>query len=228
MNKFDKRLLAIVAIFVLVYSVLVFLIPFAHTPVFWTVYACTCLSVVIVIVGYRLALKRGRDTMSRLLGWPILKSAMIALLVQAVISLCMMAFAGICPAWIAVIVELLILASTLSAMIVRDTQRAAVEAAEEFHANTGAMKALRRQAAALVSMTENAALKSRLQKLADDLKYSDPVSSEATRAEEARIAQLLDDLAGALQTGAADAALARIQDAATALTLRNSRIKSGK
>ena len=193
--KLDKRLWAALAAVLIVFHVLVFAIPFAHTAVFWIAYIC--MLAMFAALGYtgKRVLKKGLQLENVILGWPILRVACIATVAQLVAFFVFAALAGSCPVQAAIIVEVILLVAAFIGLLVRDTAEAVVRNAEQtLPDTTAAIKQRRAQAKALLKNNTDPALQQSLEKLSEALRYADPVSSAATAEIEVQIAEKLSNI----------------------------------
>lgn len=154
---------------------LAFVLPFAHTTVFWIALGCTLLMFVVCAAAFIRAFRRGETLLSKILGWPIFRVGLIFLGVQLALAAALMALSGLCPAWAAVLAEALLLAAALACLTVQDAVREAEAHFDGAPADqTAPWKEIRRKAAALASAigTED------MRRLADDIRYADPMPTE--------------------------------------------------
>lgn len=121
--KLNKRFWALLACILIVFHVLAFLIPFAHTAIFWIAYACALIA--FAALGYtgNRILTKGKSLDSILFGWPILRVACIGTMIQMIVFFVLAALAKICPVWIAVIVEVILLAVEFIGLLFRIRQK---------------------------------------------------------------------------------------------------------
>ena len=189
MKKLTVHALVLWALALAVAAVLAAIIPFERNAVYWIAVGCTALAFLLVLAAFFRAFRRDGKLESKVLGWPIFRTAVMVLAVQVVVGFALMGLAKYCPVWVAVLVEVLVLAGCFAVLTVRDAAREAVRATEQSAPDrTQAIKDFRRRAAALASAHPTAAVK----ELADQLRYADPVSRAATPALEARLDDLLE------------------------------------
>lgn len=129
------------------------------------------------------------------MGFPIFRVSLVALAFQLVVFMLLATMSVACPVWLAVIVEGLMLMGTSVCLIVTEAARSVVGDAEaELDDKTHMIKKLRERAAAMVPLQEDALAKAEVEKLAQALRYADPISSEATKGLESKIEYLLAQL----------------------------------
>ena len=134
MDKNTKRYLAIIAILVVVYNVLVFLIPFPHedNATYWLGYAFGLVAILSqVYVGY-LGLYKKENIKSMFYGFPIVKLGVFYLLAQlgvSVIFFVINAFVSV-PYWIILIISILLIGAFGIGLITTKTYQEEIEKLE--------------------------------------------------------------------------------------------------
>ncbi|MBQ6951974.1 MAG: hypothetical protein IJN44_10855 [Clostridia bacterium] len=226
MKKLNVHALALGALALIVYTALAFLLPFMQNAVFFVAFACTLLMFAVTGAAFWRSFRKDETLESKVLGWPIFKAAVLGLMVQAAVSFVLMALAGLCPVWVAVLVEVAVLAVCAGLLIVRDAGREVVAASEQaLPDTTKAMKALRQQAKAVAAVQQDAQVQKAVEKLAEALQFSDPVSSPATEEMETALAGLLAQIKLADHK---EEALKLAEQAANLLRQRNDAARMGK
>ena len=115
-------------------------------------------------------------------------------------------------------------------LLAADTVRDEVEHQEEkFKKDVSIMRELQSRMSGLVSLAgEHEELKKELTALADELKYSDPVSSDATRAIEQDVSDRLDEMKTMMADGNNESAVSLCKKARELLAERNRLCKLNK
>lgn len=222
MKKNQIRYLLISAILLVIFHVLAFVIPFAHTALFWCSYAFGLLAILAQIPMMALAFKHGTDAKSQFYGFPILRIVLLYVLVQFVLSLAFMALSLWVPAWIAVIVYVLVLGAALLGLIAADTTRDEIlEQDQKLKKDVSKMRTLQSLGYSLISQTEDPEVKRQVEQLAEALRYSDPVSSPALEDAENELAACMDELQRALLEEDKSGAIGICKRAEAALAERN-------
>lgn len=212
----------ILAIVLAVYLLLVFVIPFAKTAMFWLALAFTLVSFGVEAFVLWQWLTKGADARSRFYGFPIVRVGVLYLGAQLVLGFVLMALAAHCPVRVGVVVMTLLLAAAAIGLIAADAARTEIERQDaQLKTDVTAMRALQSRAAALPARCEDAALKSDAQKLSDAFRYSDPVSNEATKNTEHELAVCMDELERAVLERDAAGAQSLIRRADALLAERN-------
>lgn len=133
-----------------------------------------------------------------------------------------MALSRVLPLWVAVVVNALLLAMALIGCITTVAMRNEIARQDaQLKADVTNMRQLQSLSRALAGQCQDEELKGALEKLADDFRYSDPVSSPQTLPLEAELRSQLDDLQQALVDGDADGARSLCAKLKASLAERN-------
>ncbi len=179
-----------------VFTVVAFAVPFTKTPGFWVLYLFGLVAICFQIPLWNKALK-GESLKSKFLGFPVLYIGVTYLIVQLIISLIMMAVPGI-PIWVAIIVDVILLAITCTLVISGDVAKTAIEKTEEkVQTKTAFIKGLKADVDILLSEERDPVTKKELVKLADDIRYSDSMSNSELEEIEKQIADKIAAIATA-------------------------------
>lgn len=212
--KLSKHAWILWTISLFVTLALALLIPFVHTSVYWLGLGCIGVMFALCAFTFARAFRKDKTLESKLLGWPIFKVGYTATIVQIAVGFILMALAGLCPLWIALLIEIILFAAVCFCLTVKDAAR---EAIVQFEANipdkTDAWKALRARANALAAESSNPEMR----KLADEIRFADPNPSSLDEA----ISHQLEILSN-------DASAENIQKAFSLLCQRKSLIKEEK
>lgn len=216
-----RRALLALAILLALFNVLAFVIPFARTAPFWLAYVFTTAAILLQAPVLWVSFRKG-DPKSWLYGFPIARVSGLYLAAQLVAGALLMALSKACPVWLAVVIEAVLLAAAGLGLLTTGAMREEIVRQDDaLRADVSAMRALQSRAFALAGQTQDAQLQSALSKLSDNLRYSDPVSGEATREKEAELTLCVDDMEKALLDGDAQAVLELARRADALLAERN-------
>ena len=206
MKKNAMRGYIILAILLAVFCVVAFAVPFARTTAFWLGFGFGVFALLFQLYIFRTADANG-DARSRFYGFPIVRVGVYYLVAQLVISIIEMALAKVLPTWVPLIINIILAAVAVIGCITVETMRdEIVQQDVKLKKNVSNMRELQSLSAALVSQCADETLKMTLQKLADEFRYSDPVSSEKTEDLEADMQAQLGDIQQALVDGDTDGA----------------------
>ena len=229
MKKNLVRELVLVALALAVFLVLAFVIPFEHTKLYWMAFAFSLFAVLMQTVTIGLAFHKGETYKSKFYGFPIARLGVIYLLVQMLLGFLGMALGDRVPLWCGALCYVLLFAAFVVGLVGADAAREVVESQDEkVKTAQGGMLLLQSKAAAIAGACDDAETKTCLAKLAEDFRYSDPMSCDATSAQELQLSVLLDELQTAVAAGDFAAARKTILQTQTALQSRNELCKRSK
>jgi len=212
-----------------VFSVLAFAPPFEMTTAFWLGYLFGVLAIAFQIYVFKISFSRGEDAKSKFYGFPIAKIGVCYLIVQLVISFIEICTAKYIPAWVVVVINIIPIAIAAIGCIAADVMRDEVVRQDvQIKKNVDNMRSLQSMSAALPGMCQDADLKKQLLSLAEDFRFSDPVSSEATSESETELKFLVGEIQRALSEGDIKTAENFCLRAKTSLAERNRICKLSK
>ncbi|MBR5040187.1 MAG: hypothetical protein IKX68_03630 [Clostridiales bacterium] len=229
MSKNGLRGCIVLAIVLAVFSVVAFAAPFSMTATFWIAFVSGVIAIALQFYVFGVALSGGKSPKSRFYGFPIVRIGITYLVVQIVVSIAEMCWASKLPAWAALIINVIIFAIAAIGCIAAETVRDEIVRQEaQVKQNISNMRSLQAVSAGLADQCPDEALKKDLKKLADEFKFSDPVSSDATSALEADLDAQLKELKNALGSGDIETAKSYCGKLLTGLSERNRICKMGK
>lgn len=189
-------------VLLVLYILIAFLIPFVHTAVFWVNFVFTLIAFGVVGASFYIAFIKNPDAKSRFYGFPIAKIGAIYGLVQLIAGMLFMALAALVPAWVAVLVYAIALGAAVIGLI------SAEAVAEEIHnqdaklkKDVTLMRSLQSKLNQMAAQCDNPDAAAEVKRFAEEMRYSDPVSSEALADIEADLAAAVDELQSAAVDG---------------------------
>ena len=225
MNKDTIRGLVVLGVLLVLYILIAFLIPFVHTATFWVSFVFTLIAFAVVAASIYIAFIKNPDAKSRFYGFPIAKIGVLYGAVQLLAGIVFMALAAIVPAWVAVLVYAIALGAAVIGLISAET------VVEEIHIQDAKLKkdvtlmrSLQSKISQIAAQSEDAAIKA----LAEEFRYSDPVSSDAMADAEADLAAAVDELQTAYVDGDSEAVAKLCRKASALLAERNRLCKLNK
>lgn len=228
-NKF-RPAIAVYAIALILFSILFFVAPFPKT-------AATIISYVFLVVSAALsafltfrAFDNNTEIKSKVYGFPIFKVGIITFVLQLVFTLLVfiIAFFVSVPVWVSVVVPLFIIGFGCIGAIAAESVRTETERQdEEIRTQTEKITYFRLDIENIVELCKNEELKKAVSKLAEDIRYSDPVSSDATAEMEEKISSAITDLER-LVTADDSATMDKVAEIGRMLSDRNRRCKEMK
>lgn len=229
----NKKLVSIIVVYVIILAalnVVFFFIPFPKTEAAWVCYGFSFFAVLLSGGISYLAFVKGKTLKSKIYGYPIFRLGVIYLSAQFAFSITILClgFAFPVPAWIAVVVSFIDLVYVIIGVIACENARDFVEQQEqETIKNTKTMTYFRIDMSSIVDMCRDAELKKSLNKLLDDFRYSDPVSSSELEEIENNIKSEVKILQSLVETNDETAA-EKVQLISKLLADRNRRCKAFK
>ena len=194
MKKNKGMAYAVLAIAFVLFNVIDFAVPTTKTATFWTAYAFTTIAFASQIVIWKFAFK-GADTLkSKFLGIPLISVGITYLIVQIIAFVIFMAL-PLTASWIAIVVCALILGVSAICLIGTETGREEINRVEEkVEKKVFYIKALQVDIEMLASTETDSDTKAALTKLAEKIRFSDPMSNEALADLEAEISAKVKEL----------------------------------
>ena len=200
MSKNQKRTSVILAIVFIVFSIIAFALPFKKDALFWLSYVFGAAAILLQLYVLKTAFHGTDSVRSRFYGVPIAQAGLTYMVVQLVLSIIFMALAPVAPAWVGVILFVLVLAIALIVFIGADAMRDEIERQDEkLEVDTSCMTTMRSLVYPLAGRCTDKDTK--LAALADEFRYSDPVSSDALKAVEAELESSVSDLQAEVSGG---------------------------
>ena len=221
MSKNATRGIITLAVLFVVFTVIAFVIPFPKTTVFWIAYLCGVFAILFQIYIFKSSFGN-EDARSRFYGFPIARLGIIYLVIQLIASIAEIALAKFIPAWIVIVINVLILAFALIGCITAETMRDEIAKQDgKLKKSVFNMRELQSISATLVDQCGDENLKKDLKKLADEFRYSDPLSSDKTKVLEADLQSRVSDLQQAIVDGDIEGAKALCSKISGCLKERN-------
>lgn len=186
--KLEKHAWGVWGIALVAVLAVAFLLPFVHNAVYYIALASMLLAFGLCAWRFWHAFTKKEALFSKYLGWPVFKVGLTALAAQVVLGFALMALSPLCPAYVAILLEILLFAAAGVCLIARDAARQVVEQGEEsLPDRTTAWKEVRRKAA-MIDLPGNA----RWQKLLEDIRFADPTDDDRSAIHTQKILELLD------------------------------------
>ena len=229
LNEKEKKGLLVLALLFVVYTLIVLAVPFAKGGMFWLTYLFTAVAFGVQAYVFKLSFEKEAGAKSKFYGFPIARVGVLYLAVQIVLGLVFMALARVAPLWLALVLYLALLAAAAVGMIATDSIRDEVERQDtQLKKDVATMRALQSKATALPARCEDATAKAALEKLAEEFRYSDPVSAPALADLETDMAATMEELSAAVTDGDNAAVLALCKKISATLAERNRLCKLNK
>ena len=194
MKKNKGMAYAVLAIAFVLFNIIAFAVPTAKTTTFWIAYAFSVVAFASQIVIWKFAFK-GADTLkSKFLGIPLISVWITYLIIQIIAFAVFMAL-PLTASWIAIVVCALILGISATCLIGTETGREEINRVEEkVEKKVFYIKSLQVDIEMLASTETDDGTKMALSKLAEKIRFSDPMSDEALVDLEAEITAKVKEL----------------------------------
>ena len=219
-----RWILGLSVLFVL-YILVAFLLPFVHTATYWVSFIFTLVAFAVVAASMYIAFVQNPDAKSRFYGFPIAKISASYGIVQLVAGILFMALAKVVPTWVAILVYAIALGVAVIGLISADAVVSEIHAQDvKLKKDVSLMRSLQSKVNQIAAQSENADVKA----LADEFRYSDPVSNDAIADAEADLAAAVDELQSAYVDGDSEAVAKLCRKASALLAERNRLCKLNK
>ena len=232
MEKNNNRPIILLGIVAAVYLVLALAIPFPkNNAAYWISFLFGLLAVGAQAYVMKTAFDKGEPLRSKFYGYPIAKIGVTYLAVQVVVSFLFMAmgFFFAVPAWLVLVVCVLIAGVFSVGFISADIMRDEVERQDkQLVKDVKTMRALQSKTAFIVSQCTDTGLKPMLRELSEKFRFSDPVSSQALAEIENDLTATVDELQAAVMENDIDSAKVLCAKVAATLEQRNTMCKLSK
>ena len=230
MSKNKIRVITFAAIALVVFNVIAFVIPIPKSAVFWVAYIFGMLAIAAQLLFMNVAFSGKEDIRSKFYGFPIARIGVIYGACQLLLSFAAMALGAFIPVWVPVVVFVIIAAAAGVGLISTDMVREEIEKQDEkLVKDVSRMRSLQSKMNVLISQSDVVGeLKTELDKLADSIKYSDPVSSSATEQIEDELNFNIEELQKAIVDGDNASALTICKKTSGILAERNRLCKLNK
>ena len=195
MKKDAVRAIITAAVALILYVIIAFAVPFAHTAAFWLSFVFTLIAFGVVGASVYIAFFKSPDAKSRFYGFPIARIGVIYGIAQLIVGLAVMTLAMWVPAWAAIIVYAVGLGAAVIGLVGADAVVSEIQTQDtKLKANVSLMRSLQSKIGHISTLTDAAEVKA----LADEFRFSDPVSSEALGEIEAELETMVDLLNAAV------------------------------
>ena len=198
MKKDFVRSALCLGVLLMLYILLAFLIPFVKTAVFWFSFAFTLIAFGVTAYAIYTAFLKKPDARSRFYGFPIARIGVIYGGGQLAVGLLFMALGKWIPAWLSVVVYAALLGAAIIGLVSADAVVETIHTQDrKLKKDVAFMRSLQSKAnqmAAQCHLPE-------VQQFYENVRYSDPVSSEALAEIEGALSAVADDLQAAIVEG---------------------------
>lgn len=228
-DKTTKQGHLILAILFVIYSAVIFFVPGNKNSVFWLSYLFAIVAIAVQLYIFRLSFRKGGSIKSKFYGFPIARIGAMHLIVQLILSTVFMALASTAPIWIPMILYVILLGATGIGLITVDIMRDEIEELDrKLTSEVSFMRNLQSKVNALTNQCEAGELRAAVEKFAENLRYSDPVSSKSLNDIEQELFTCVDELQKAVIDNDTASAMSLSRKAQAVLMERNRLCKLNK
>ena len=199
LGKNAIRFLVVIGILFVLFNVIAFAVPFVKSSVYWVAYMFGVIAILVQIPVMKIAFGNANNVRSRFYGFPVARIGVIYSVVQVALSLLFMGISGLVPIWIPIVLFIFILGLSSIGLIATDATRDEIEKQDkEIVKDVTFMRNIQSKMNTLVSQCKDEEVKKVVANLAEEIKYSDPVSSESIRDIERELNYSIEDLQRAI------------------------------
>ena len=225
MKKNAKRAYIILGIAFVLFNVIAFAVPTAKTATFWIAYVFTAVAFALQIRTWNTVFKADDILKSKFLCIPIIHVSIVYLSFQLIAFAVFMVFTVI-PSWIAVIICAMILGISAICLISADAARDEIARVEEkVNQKVFYIRELQADVELLAEQEQNPETKIALKKLAEKIRYSDPMSHGALQNVENRISEKYNELEFKIKANNVESALEICKEIDVLFVERNKKCK---
>ena len=228
MSKTIIRVLAIIGLGLAAFIVAALALPFSKNGVFWLGFVFGIIALLMQIYTLHSAFS-GKTVKSRFYGIPIARIGLIYLVIQMFASFGEFAKSDILPVWAALITNFVLFAIAAIGCISTEIVRDEVERQDrELKKKVSNIRELQSISQEIANSCSNVEIKKELQKVVDEIKYSDPMSADVTVALENDIWQKLQDLKTLVSENNLNGTKEKCKSILSSLSERNRLCKANK
>lgn len=229
MKKDTLRCGTAIAVILILYILITFLIPFVHTSTFWVSFVFTLIAFGVVGASFYIAFIKNPDARSRFYGFPVARIGAIYGVAQLIACAIFMALAAYVPAWAAVLVYAIALGAAVIGLISAEAVVEEIRTQDaKLKKDVALMRGLQSKVNQMASQCDDPDAAAAVKKFAEDMRYSDPVSGDALTEIEADLSAAVAELQSAVVDGDGDAVKQLCRKASALLAERNRLCKLNK
>lgn len=232
LNKKNKSFIAAWAIAAVIFILAFAIIPFPkNSASVWIAFVFTLVSLAASLFTTFKAFGKDGAIASKLYGYPIFKVGVLYAVFQIALSIVVFAISVFVKVsyWITLLLSAAFLGLAAIGFIAADNAKDIVEKADEdLKASTKTVEMFRIDMDGVLDLCPDSGIKTELKGLAENLRYSDPVSSDATKELEITISDGIFELREMVANGNDEKTGAKIKEIQNLLNERNSICKINK
>lgn len=202
MNKKEKSVAMVYGILFLIFNVVYLGVPFCKTAASWIIYVFTLLALVVSFFITAYAFKRGETLSSKVYGFPIFRVSYLYLGIQFLLCV-LVSVLGVfieIATWIPTVSSIVLLGLVMVGLIATDNARDVIQEMEhQVELKTRNLTYFRIDMDDVVSNCDDMEVKKELMALAEEIRYSDPVSADELEVIEQQIGDEVNALKGMIK-----------------------------
>lgn len=230
MSKINRTLIIDFILFA-VFSVIMFVAPFDKNLAFWLAYAFSSIAILSQVYFIKIAFQNGNDVKSKFYGFPIARISTTYLFAQVIAGLVFTLLSTVLNiniTWLSVIVYVVLIAYVAIGTITADSIRNEISRQDtKLKQTVQVMRDIQSKMAPIMSLCDESCEKE-INSLIEEIKYSDPVTSEGNELIEYQLKEIIDDIQKSLIEGNTNQAIDLSRKAKGVLIERNRLCKLNK
>ena len=194
MSRNKKLGYVILLIALVIVSVVVFALPTAKTTSFWVTFVFTCIAFAAQVLIWNIGFKDNAPLKSKFLGISVIRVGYIYLVFQ-LIALAVLIVCPALPVWTTIIINVLIIGISAICMIMAEVGSNIVSNVEEkVQSKVSYIRVIQTDIEIIAERESDSAIKQKILKLAEKVRYSDPISSDELSELEKNISDKVKEL----------------------------------
>ncbi len=191
----NKKLGCVILLIALVFvCVVAFAIPTAKTTSFWIAFVFICIAFASQILIWNIGFKDNTPLKSKFLGIPIVRVGYIYLVLQLIALAVLVAYPAL-PVWVTIIINVLIVGISAICMITAEIGGDIVSNVEKkIQSKVSYIREIQADIEMVAERESDSSVKQKILKLAEKVRYSDPISSDELSELEKRISDKVKEL----------------------------------
>ena len=194
MSRNKKFGCVILLIAMVIVCVVAFAIPTAKTTSFWVTFIFTCVAFASQILIWNIGFKDNTPIKSKFLGIPVVRIGYIYLVLQLIVLTVLVACPAL-PVWVTIIINVLIIGISAICMITAEIGGDIVSNVEKkVQSKVCYIREIQADIEIVAERESDFVIKQKILKLAETVRYSDPISSDRLSELEKRISDKVKEL----------------------------------
>lgn len=194
MSRNKKLGYVILLIAFVIVSVVTFALPTAKTTSFWVAYIFTFIAFATQALIWNIGFKDNAPLKSKFLGIPVVRVGYVYLVFQLIALAVLVAYPAL-PLWVTIIINVLIAGISAICMITAEIGRDIVSNVEEkMQSKVSYIREIQTDIEIAAEQESDSMIKQKMLKLAEKVRYSDPISCDELSELEKRISDKVKEL----------------------------------